>query len=317
MNDAYHDFRLFYNQTIHPELLHLEQRRLRLMRLLGVSVLLLLFVLALQVYLSIFVVTLSLALIVGCWIAYLVFRVQVFFKEFKPRIVELLLDFIDNDVNFTFAAGNEKYDPKGSIPAESFFESRIFVSGDEYHGEDLIRGQVRETPFEFCELHVREFSAARNQLDRVFKGVFLIGDFQRWDLHGSVLVLPDAHRKYMSRSERAFHLIGGRRVRDNLLPEFEAFFDTYATPDARAKDVMSTDMQRKILRFRSQFQQVNRKKEIYLSIIGDKIYIALSQDKDLLEPTLLHSNVSYEVVREFYDDLRLLLEVVLDVDAMN
>ena len=58
-------------------------------------------------------------------------------------------------------------------------------------------------------------------------------------------------------------------------------------------------------------------KEIYFSIIGDKIYLALSQDKDLLEPTLLRSNVSYEVVREFYDDLRILLDVVLDVDAMN
>lgn len=107
------------------------------------------------------------------------------------------------------------------------------------------------------------------------------------------------------------------RVCEHLLPEFEAFFDTYATPDVRVKDVISPEMQRKILLFRSNFQQVNRQKEIYFSIIGDKIYLALSQDKDLLEPSLLHSNVSYEVVREFYDDLRLLLEVVLDVDALN
>lgn len=313
MLSAYHDFRLFYNQSIHPELLHLEHRRLRLIRLLAVSMVLLLFVVVLQFYLAIFIVTLLLALLVGCWIAYLGFRVQVFFKEFKPRVVALLLDFIDNDVNFSF----EQYDPKGMIPAKQFFESRIFVSGDEYHGEDLIRGQVRETPFEICELNVREFSGARSRLDRVFKGVFLIGDYQRWDLHGAVLVLPDAHRKYMSRSERAFHLEGGRRVRENLLPEFEAFFDTYATPDIRVKDVISPEMQRNILSFRSRFQDVNRNKEICFSIIGDKIYLALSQDKDLLEPKLLRSNVSYEVVREFYDDLRLLLDVVLDVDAMN
>jgi hypothetical protein len=313
MLSAYHDFRLFYNQTIHPELQHLEHRRRRLLRLLGLSGMLLLFVLALQIYLSIFVVTLLLFLAVGCWIAYLVFRVQVFYKEFKPRVVTLLLDFIDNDVNFSF----EKYDPKGLIPAQRFFESNIFIHADEYVGEDLIRGQVRETPFEVCELRVLEFSAVRNRLDRVFKGIFLIADYQRWDLHGGVLVLPDAYRKYMSRSERAFHLKGGRRVKDNMLPEFEAFFDTYATPDVRVKDVMSPEMQRKILEFRSRFQEVNRMKEIYFSIIGDKIYLALSQDKDLLEPSLWQSNVSFEVVREFYDDLRLLLDVVLDVDAMN
>jgi hypothetical protein len=281
--------------------------------LLALSGFLVLLVVAVQVYLSIFVVTLLLALAVGCWIAYLGFRIQVFFKEFKPRIVTLLLDYIDNDVNFSF----EKYDPKGFIPANRFFESRIFTHADEYMGEDLIRGQVRETPFEVCELRVREFSAVRNRLDRVFIGIFLIADYQRWDLHGSVLVLPDAYRKYMSRSERAFHLLGGRRVRDNMLPEFEAFFDTYATPDVRVKDVMSPEMQRKILQFRRRFQEVNRMKEIYFSIIGDKIYLALSQDKNLLEPSLFHSNVGYDIVQEFYDDLRLLLDVVLDVDAMN
>lgn len=80
------------------------------------------------------------ALLVGCWIAFLVFRVQVFFKEFKPRVVKLLLDFIDNDVNFSF----EGYDPKGMIPAERFFESQIFGPADEYLGEDLIKGQVRK-----------------------------------------------------------------------------------------------------------------------------------------------------------------------------
>jgi hypothetical protein len=58
-------------------------------------------------------------------------------------------------------------------------------------------------------------------------------------------------------------------------------------------------------------------KEIYISIIGDKIYLALTQDKNLLEPSLFQSNVSFDIVREFYEDLRILLDVVLDVDAMN
>lgn len=313
MLNAYQDFRLFYNQNIHPELLHLEQRRRRLMRLLGLSGLLLAGVVALELFIGSFLLTLLLLIPVAMWIAYLAFRVRVFYQEFKPRIVGLLLDFIDNDVNFTF----EGYDPKGFISQDDFLESRIFTTADDYTGEDLIRGQVRETPFEVCELRVREFSPARNRLDYVFIGIFLIGDYKRWDLHGGVLVLPDAYRKYLSRSERAFHLEGGRRVRDNLLPEFEAFFDTYATSDIRVKDVISTDMQEIILKFRHQFQQVNRQKEIYFSIIGDKIYLALTQDKDLLEPSLFANNTDFETVLEFYQDLRLLLEVVLDVDAMN
>ena len=129
--------------------------------------------------------------------------------------------------------------------------------------------------------------------------------------------MPDAYRKYLSRSERGFHLVGGRRVKDGIIPEFEKCFDTYATPDVRIKDVISPEFQKAILRFRKHFQEVNREKEIYFSIIGDKIYIALRQDRNLLEPSLFVNNTSFEVVQEFYEDLRLLLELVLEVDVMN
>ncbi len=307
------DFRLFYNQSIHPELMHLEQRRRRLVRLLFLSAWLMAGVVAVQIYLGIFLITLLLLIPVGCWIAYLVFRVKVYFAEFKPRVVEALLDFIDNDVNYTF----EGYSPSGHISKQQFLASKIFTTAHDFSGEDHIRGQVRETPYEMSELRVREFSPSRNRLDYVFRGVFLIADFKRWDMHGSVLLLPDAYRKYLIRSERAFHLMGGRRVENNLLPDFEAFFDTYATPDVRISDVVSEEMQLAILNFRRQFQEQNRQKEIYLSVVGDKIYIALTQDRDLLEPSLWTSNVSYPLVREFYDDLQILLDLVRHVDVMN
>lgn len=310
---AYHDLRLFYNQNIHPELLHLELRRRRLVRLLSLSVVLLGAVVALQVYLQELLFTLLLFVPVGLWIAYLVFRVQVYYQEFKPRIVGLLMDFIDNSVNYSFT----DYDPKGGISQKRFLESKIFPAADVFAAEDLIRGQVRETPFEVCELRVQEFSPSRDQLDDVFRGIFLIGDFRRWEMRGKVLVLPDTYRKYLSRSERAFHLLGGRRVQKNLLPEFEAFFDTYATPDVRLAEVLSADFQRAILRFRQRFQSANRRKDIYFSIIGDKIYLALTQDRDLLEPSLFASTVSYDLVREYYEDLDLLLQLVLAVDVMN
>lgn len=310
---AYHDFRLFYNQSIHPELLNLEQRRRRLVRLLGLSVFLLLMVVLLQVYIQIFVVTLFLFIPVGLWIAYLLFRVQVYYQEFKPRVVGLVLDFIDNDINY----GTFHYRPKGGIAKDRFLESKIFTRADEYMAEDYISGQVRELPFELCELRVREFSDVRSRLDYVFSGVFLIGDLRRPEMNGGILLLPDANRKYLSRSQRAFHLMGGRRVRKNLLAEFEAFFDTYATPNIRLRDVLSEDLQRAILLFRQRFQEENREKEIYLSMINDKVYLALTQDKDLLEPNLFQNTVSFEIVREFYADINLLLDILQEVDVMN
>jgi len=310
---AYHDFRLFYNQSIHPELLHLEQRRRRLVRLLGLSVLLLVGTILVQIFIQIFIITLFLLIPLGLWMAYIAFRIQVYFQEFKPRVVGLVLDFIDNDINY----GAFRYDAKGGIPKAKFLAGKIFTRADDYAAEDLITGQVREMPFELCELRVREFSDVRSRLDYVFRGVFLIGDFLRTDMTGGILMLPDEYRKYLSRSERAFHLLGGRRVRNNLLPEFEVFFDTYATPNVRIKEVLSEDLQRGILKFRQHFQESNRAKEIYLSIIDGKIYIALTQDKDLLEPSLFQNTVSFDVVQEFYYDIGMLMGILHEVDVMN
>lgn len=284
-----------------------------MIRLLSLSALLLAGVIALQVYMRIFVVTLLLFIPVGLWISYLLFRVQVYYKEFKPRIVGLILDFIDNNVNYS----ELQYDHEACIPPDTFLASGIFTAADDYSGEDLITGKVRETPFALSELRVSEFSDVRSKLDRVFHGIFLTADFHNLHLNGSVLLLPDDNMKYLTRSEKAIHLLGGRRQHQKLLPEFEAFFNTYATPDVRLSDVLSPEFQREILAFRQHFQQLNRKKEIYLSLMGDDIFIALTQDRDLLEPSIWYSNADFDMIREFYDDIALLLDLVLRIDVMN
>ncbi len=307
-HSARDDFRLFYNQSIYPELLHLERRRQNLVRLIVFSALVLAGLFFLAVFVDVLVLTLLFLLAAGIWAGRLVFKVQVFLNEFKPRIVGLVLDFIDNDINY----GTFSYHAKKFISKEKFFESCIFTHADEYVGEDYISGTIREMPIEFSELTVTEISPVRNKIDRVFKGVFLVGDFKKTKMHGKILMIPDNFRKYLSRTERAFHLQKGVRVNDNLLPEFEFFFDTYATPDARVKTVLSEDMQRALIEYRKKHG-----KDIYVSIIEDKIYLAVSQNKDLLEPMLFASNMGFEVVREFYEDIKLLLSVIHDVDVMN
>jgi hypothetical protein len=309
----YQDFRIFYNQVIHPELLHLERRRRRLLRLMILLGLMALGAIALQIYVQIFLVTLLLMIPVGIGIAQIAFAIQTYLLEFKPRVVSLILDFIDNSPNFN----DLQYDPKGFIDQEDFLSSGIFTTADDYAGEDMISGQVRETPFMLSELRVAEFSDVRSNLDRVFSGIFLCADFQNLHLTGSVLILPDAYMKYLSRSERAFHREGGRRQHGVFLPEFETFFNTYATPDVRIQEVISEDFQRTILEFRQSFQLQNRQKEIYFSIIGDDLYIGLTQDRDLLEPSIWRSNANFATVSEFHQDIVTILDLVLKIDVTN
>ena len=291
----------------------MERRRRRLVRLITLAAVVSAGCIALAVYVQIFVFTLLLLLPVFYMAMALVFRVQVYFQEFKPRIVALILDFIDNNVNYS----SLEYQPKGTISSDRFLSSMIFSNAEDFHGEDLITGKVRETPFELCELRVSEFSPVRNKLDRVFNGVLICGDYHNLDMTGALLVLPDENIKYLSRSERAFHLAGGRRVHGQALPEFETWFNTYATPDMRIHDVLSDDFQRTILAFRERNQLAGHAKEVYFSIIGDNIFIAVSQDKDMLEPSLFRSNVTFALIKEFHDDIAVLLDLILKIDALN
>lgn len=329
---AYHNFKIFYNQSIYPELFNLEKRRQRLLRMMTISAVALPFILFLLYYIGEFEVVLLACLPIGFWISRLVFHVRVFFQEYKPRIVGLILDFLDNDVNF----GQLSYDAQKSISKQRFLDSKIFVTpAHEYHGEDYIRGKIREMPFEMCELRVGEISPVRTKVTTVFQGIFCIGNFLRPEMNGAIILLPDTYRKYLTMSARAVNLLDAKRIKSGdlakqevanlqennkalakkltplLLPEFEASFDTYATPDIPLRRILSQDMQRALLNFR---QKTGR--EIYVSIIKSEIFIAIYEPTDILEPTLFSSVLNFSSVNEYYEDLKLLLSVIHEVDVL-
>ena len=55
-------------------------------------------------------------------------------------------------------------------------------------------------------------------------------------------------------------------------------------------------------------------KEIYISFLDADFYIAITEPRDLLEPSIFSSNVSFELVKVFYEDLQLLFSIVEDFD---
>ncbi len=302
------DFRRFYNHSIFPELSNLERRRRRLLWLFAATAVGVVGVVSVQFVLHELLFSLILLIptvIYGSWLwgQYVIWK-----KEFKPRIVGLVLDFIDNDVNF----GELKYEEDSGIGPDWFLRSCLFACDPlEYISEDHITGTIREMPFEVCELDVKEMSATRSQLDTIFRGTFLMGEYN-FPMRGKILLLPDARRPYATRTMKQFTRLGGRRREENLLPEFEEIFDTYSTDDANLPRVLSPDMQRAILLF-----QKRTRRNIYVSLIENRLFVAVEQSRDLLEPTLFKNVVSFELVFEFFQDLHLLFSVVEDVDALN
>lgn len=304
------EFRIFYNHTIHPELLRMERRRKQLLLLMFLSALGMIAIVLLGIYLHIpLFAHLLLISILGFYIAYLGYRIQVFRNSFKPNVVRLLLDFMDDGPNF----GNLKYDPKAFIPKNEFLASGIFASKvPEYSGEDMISGKIGELDFKLCEINAREFSRVRNRLNYVFKGVFMTSTF-RHNMRGEIVVLPKEFKQYLSRSIKAITRRGGSFVPDEyLIDNFGEFFMTYATQDINPTQILTPFLQEAILEYR-----LRTGKNLYVSFINRDIYIAITEPKDLLEPRILSSNVSFELIKEFFEEIYTLIYIVEEFDKNN
>jgi hypothetical protein len=301
-------FRLFYNQTIQPELRRLDKYRLRLLRVMFFSALIMAGVGALLMYLDVLVIALLAMIPFGIYISYLGYRIRKFVQEFKPRVVKLILDFIDDGLLF----GDLKYDPKQKIGLDRFFQSSIFVTRPAvYDGEDFIEGRIGDIEFEMCELNVKEFSKVRERLDPVFRGIFIRAKTFH-PLKGAMLVVPRSTLPDLSESVKNFVRNGGQ-IMDGFIrhEKFREAFTTYGSKNTKVTDVLPDELMDFMLNY------LQRRGNIFFSFFGRNIYAAIANNKDILEPKWFSSNVSFELVREFYEDINLALFVVTAIDRSH
>ncbi len=287
----------------------MERHRRRLWRLMFFSAFLIVGIIVMEFHLQIPLFSLLLLVGVFFYIGFLTYRIQRFRNTFKPNVVNLLLDFIDDGPNY----GTLRYDPKGFIPRKTFRASGIFASkAPEYSGEDLITGKIGELEFQLCELNVREFSRVRNRLNYVFRGVFLTSTFLH-PTRGEMVILPREFKQYLTRSIKAITRRGAYAVDPMVLGEhFSEFFMTYATPEVNLNQMLSADLRAAILDYR-----LRTGKKMYFSFLNQDVYIAITEPKDLLEPYILRSNVSFELVREFFEDLEMIMRIIAELDRNN
>ncbi len=256
----------------------------------------------------IFVVALLAAIPFAIYI-YNQFRlIKKFRANFKPRVVELVLDFIDNDLLF----GDLKYNAKGLITPDKFQRSGIFgAQPATYMGEDYIEGRIGDVEFEMCELMVEEFSKVRKRLDLIFRGIFVRAKFF-YPLNGSLLVLPIATLPQRSEALKAFIRNDGQ-IMDPFIkhPPFLEIYTVYGTKNTKVTELLPKELMDFILASR---QKIG---EIHLSIFQENCYVAITNEKDILEPRIFQSNVSFELVREFYDDIYTALFIVTALDRAH
>ena len=236
-----------------------------------------------------------------------------FHAGFKDTIIPRIVAFVDQSL---------RYDKSGMVPSEEFIGSHLFNDkpGD-YHGDDLVSGTLGQTAIQFSEIHAKRVkihrksgSSSTSQTKRtvtpIFNGLFFVADFNK-SFKGTTIVLPDTAQKLfgdIGQALQSLNVQNGQLIRMED-PEFEKLFVVYGHDQVEARFILSTSLMRRIVEF-----QNRTRKKMRLSFSESKLYVAIEFEKELFEPKIMESLLNISHIQEYYDDLKLVLDIVEDLN---
>jgi Protein of unknown function (DUF3137) len=144
----------------------------------------------------------------------------------------------------------------------------------------------------------------------VFKGLFFVGDFNKY-FQGQTLVVPDHTERYLGSLAQDLQALNTQRGQLVKLedPEFEKLFAVYSTDQIEARYILSTSLMQHLVDFTKK-----SRRDTFVSFINDKIYIAIKYDEDLFEPKLFKTMIDFEPIREYFETLQLMMGVVEELN---
>ena len=233
---------------------------------------------------------------------------------FKETIIPRIVAFVDQRL---------RYDKAGRVPKDAFVASHLFKDRPgEYGGDDLVSGTLGETAVQFSEIHakrvdiIRQSSSASNthrtkkRYTPIFRGLFFVADFNK-AFKGTTIVLPDTAQKLfgdLGQALQALNVPNGQLVKMED-PEFEKLFVVYGEDQVEARYILSTSLMRRIVEFRTR-----SRKDMRLSFSASKLHVAIPFEKELFEPKIMESLLNIAHVQEYYNDLKLAIDLVDDLN---
>ncbi|HPJ69718.1 MAG TPA: DUF3137 domain-containing protein [Candidatus Mcinerneyibacteriales bacterium] len=229
-------------------------------------------------------------------------------NAYKSEVIEGLIDRIHPGLS---------YQPSLCIPESRFMASGLFLkTPDRYRGEDMVSGMVGKTQLTFSEIRAQyktETTDSRGnrhtQWHDIFRGIFIIADFNK-PFKTRTLVLPDT-------AEKIFGSLFGNTLqkwnkgRGDLIKlenvEFEKEFVVYGQDQVESRYILTPDLMERILNFRHKTG-----KPVYISFLDNSMFVALSQTRDLFEPSMGRSLLDTAPLESYYEILKLVIGIVED-----
>jgi len=259
---------------------------------------------------SIFILTLDMfALSVFIFVPwFLLFRyyqhqTKVFESGFKPIVVSSLLEYMDSNLT---------YHHKDYISKDTFLRSGIFpINPELYYGEDYIMGKIGEIFFEMCELELYHTSDVKGKVEKWFEGIFFHANFST-SFEGRIVMIPRSDWQQFIPVMKGFTKYGGYELTNTGHAAFDQEFLVYLDRDIHYKDMLTPELIDTIYNY-----QHTSGKKVYASFYNSHFYMAINEPKNLLEASVWHSNLNFELIEAYYQELSMFTQVVREFDIMH
>tara|TARA_B100001750_G_C15437507_1_gene561735 strand:- start:191 stop:1162 length:972 start_codon:yes stop_codon:yes gene_type:complete len=299
-----------YENELKPKLSELNKSRLYIISQIKRYAIYSTLPVAFSIYLSIYFknpIPLALVLIISIGVSFFKVRPlwKTYYNQFKEQVIRQIIGFIDNSLS---------YNPSSRISQGEFEECGIYRTHiDRYRGDDYVEGMIDKTKVKFSEIHAEYKTQTTDSKGRtqthwhtIFKGLLFSVDFNK-DFNVKTYVLTDT-------AEKMFGFLGTKlqsmnKSRGELVklenPEFEEAFAVYSSDQIEARYILSSSFMERILNFKKY-----TKKNIQLSFISSRMYIAVPYHKNLFEPKLFGDIVNFDHIKDYHNDLSLVLDLV-------
>jgi hypothetical protein len=223
-------------------------------------------------------------------------------KDFKETVITEIIKYLHPGMI---------YKPEEVIAKQDYKHSSLFRTRFEYYdGDDYMEAVYKGVQFRCSELHVRTESiqikpAPQNRGSSIFKGLFFVGKINESFSGGTYLWPKGKAQIGESIADEHFRLMPLPHVYkvklQDAFPGFDGHFSVYSTNPAEAGIILTTAMTERLLKFK---QQIDR--EIAVSFVAGRCYVAISINEELLEPSGFDTDDKEEVKRYFFTILLVL-----------
>ena len=242
--------------------------------------------------------------------------IEEYVSDFKEYIIKKTVKFTDKSL---------VYNANGKINKKEFLRSKIFRKKvDDYEGDDFVSGKIGSTEISFSELDV--WQGHLDGKTEIFSGLFFIADFNK-DFVGETFVLPEGYENFLG------WLFGGierrKTSRGELVtlenPVFEKIFAVYGSDQIEPRYILSLTLMERLVKFRRKAsRQTGTGRNVFLSFVDSKVFIAMEYTRALFEPQVFNQLIDIgdrrdqerapRDIQQYFDDLQFAIGIVEDLN---